>query len=250
MTSYWRYVRSDLYKLRHSSFFALHLAIPIIGAALALLFAAFSTSDAPNKLAAFCQFIGMAFPFAISMACHIMVEQEARAGRFQNILSLPNRKAAILSKLTLLLASGFLAMLLASALFSFLFPFASGTGLRPTGFYTLIPLVLWGSHIFLYCFHLMISIRYGKNVGIGLGGLGSLLAALLYTGLGTGIWFVLPHAWGMRFSISALETISGLPPADPTELYSGLVCFALLTCIILIAITLWFARYSGNRAAD
>ena len=39
----------------------------------------------------------------------------------------------------------------------------------------------------------MISFRFGKNTCIGLGAVGSLLAALLQTGLGTGIWFVIPY---------------------------------------------------------
>jgi ABC-2 type transport system permease protein len=243
-------MRCDLYKLHHSGFFVLHLVLPLVGAAVTLLFAGISHSDAPAKWAAFCQFMAMAFPFMIAIACHVLVEQEARAGRFQHILSLPNRTTALLSKLTVLLVSGFAATLWATVLFGFLFPFVSGTVGVPVEFYTIIPLVLWGSQIFLYAFHLLIAMRFGKNLGIGLGGVGSLLATLLYTGLGSGLWYVIPYGWGIRFSMYALEQMMGVSTLDPMELRMGLIFYGLWTCVMIAILLVWFSRYNGNRSAD
>ncbi len=250
MLNYVRYLKSDLYKLYHSSFFVIHLLIPAAGVAMLLLFAVISNSDTPAKLAAFCQFIAIAFPFIISMVCFMLAEQEAKAGHFQNILCLPGRKAVILSKLTILLASGLISVLLTSVSFSVLFPLVSEAAEIPIGFYTLIPLVLWGSHLFLYCFHLLIAFRFGKNVGIGLGGLGSLLAALLYTGLGSGLWFVVPYGWGIHFSMYTLQSLLGVIPSDLAEFRLGFVFSALFTCAIIVTLPVWFSRYNGNRASD
>lgn len=250
MLSYVRYLKSDLYKLYRSSFFVIHLVIPIVGVVMMLWFAGISKSDVPNKLGAFCQFISIAFPFVISMVCHVLVEQEAKAGHFQNLLSLPGRKTAILSKITILLLSGLFSTMLTSVLFCTLFPFVSGEAEIPIEFYTIIPLVLWGSHIFLYCLQFMISLRFGKNLGIGLGGLGSLLSALLHTGLGTGLWFVLPYGWGVRFSMYTLENMLGAAPLDRAEIHGGILSFTLYTSIILVIMLLWFSRYNGNRASD
>lgn len=250
MPSYWRYMRSDLYKLHHSGFFVLHLVLPLVGAAVTLLFAGISHSDAPAKWAAFCQFMALAFPFMIAIACHVLVEPEAKAGRFQHILSLPNRITALLSKLTVLLVSGFAATLGTTVLFGFLFPFVSGTVNVPIGFYIAIPVVLWGSQLFLYALQLMVAIRFGKNVGIGLGGVGCLLVALLHTGLGSGLWYVLPYGWGIRFSMYTLEHMVGVTTLDAQELQAGLVCYGVGTCVIIAILVGWFSRYNGNRWAD
>ena len=190
MANYICYLKSDLYKLCHSCFFLLHAIFAVCGAAMMLLYAGVSQSDDINKLAAYFQIMAVAFPFAIGIVCYVAAEQEAKAGHFQNILTLPYRQKAAFSKLTILLVTGLLATVLSSVLFGALFPLVGGTTEIPSRFYTAIPLVLWGSNILLYGIHFVLAIRFGKNLGIGIGVFGSLLVALLQTGLGTGIWFV------------------------------------------------------------
>lgn len=153
MNEYCRYLKSDIYKLRHSWFFAVHLLFPVLGAALMLLYSHFSSSDELNKLAAFAQIIAIAFPFVISIVCQVVAEQELQAGHFQNMLTLPGRKKAIFSKLIILLLSGLFSVALSTVLFGVPFSYITGTEL-PVRFFIFIPLVLWASNIMIYGLHL------------------------------------------------------------------------------------------------
>ena len=127
MKEYCRYLKSDLYKLRHSWYFAVHLLFPILGAVLMLLYSHFSSGNELNKLAAFVQIMAMAFSFAISVVCQIVAEQELQAGHFQNMLTLPDRQKAIFSKLAVLLLSGLFSAVFATVLFGVPFSYSTGT---------------------------------------------------------------------------------------------------------------------------
>ena len=187
MDEYCRYLKSDIYKLWRSWFFVIHLLFPMIGAALMLVYSCFSSSSELNKLDAFTQIIAVAFPFVISVVCQIVTDQELQAGHFQNMLTLSSREKAIFSKFAILLLSGLLSVILSTALFGVLFSYIMGTKL-PVGFFVFIPIVLWVSNIMIYGLHLILAFQFGRNFGISIGVVGSLLSALLLTGLGTGLW--------------------------------------------------------------
>lgn len=247
MSEYCRYLKSDIYKLRHSWFFMIHLLFPILGAALMLLYSHFSSSDELNKLAAFSQIIAIAFPFVISVVCQIVAEQELQAGHFQNMLALPSRKKAIFSKFAVLLLSGLLSVTLSTVLFGIPFSYITGTKL-PVGFFVLIPIVLWVSNIMMYGLHLILAFRFGRNLAISIGVMGSLLSALLQTGLGTGLWYVIPYGLGIRFAESTLTSIFNLPPTGNREIQIGIIFCVLVTCGIIGLIAFWFSRYSGTSS--
>lgn len=158
MDEYCRYLKSDVYKLRHSWFFVIHLLFPFFGAALMLIYSRLSSSSELNKLAAFTQIIAIAFPFVISVVCQIVAEQELQAGHFQNMLTLPNRKKAIFSKFAILLLSGLFSVTLTTVLFGIPFSYITGTKL-PVRFFILIPFVLWVSNIMMYGLHLILKIK-------------------------------------------------------------------------------------------
>ena len=85
MSEYYQYLKSDIYKLRHSWFLGIHLLFPVLGAALMLFYSRLSSGSELNKLAAFAQIIAIAYPFVISVVCQIIAEQELQAGHFQNM---------------------------------------------------------------------------------------------------------------------------------------------------------------------
>lgn len=244
MTEYFHYLKSDWYKLRHTSFFLLHLLFPVCGAVLMLLYAHFSGSSDLNKLAAFAQILALAYPFVISIVCQVAADQEMRAGHFQNMLTQPSRVKAIVSKFTWLTLSGFIAIVISTVIFGILFSFVTGSNV-PIGFFIVIPLVLWGSNILLYGFHTILAFRFGRNLGISVGAVGSLLSALLQTGLGAGIWYVVPYGWGIRFSESALAWLFHVPAVEMAEIQFGVLFCILCTCVIIIGMITWFSRYSG-----
>lgn len=251
MNEYCRYLKSDIYKLRHSWFFTIHLLFPVLGAALMLLDSHLSSRDELNKLAGFAQIIAMAFPFVISIVCQIVAEQELQAGNFQNILTLPSRKKAFFSKLGILLTSGLFSVALSAVLFGV--PFSYFTGIKLSwGFFIFIPVVLWASNVMIYGLHLLLAFRFGRNFGISMGVIGSLLSALLQTGLGDGRWYVIPYGLGVRFAENILLYIFHLSStADAeyyAEIYIGIVFCILVTGGIMGIVTFWISRYSGTSS--
>lgn len=243
MGEYFRYLKSDFYKLRHSIFFWLHLIITFLGACMMLIYSKVANSNEINKLAAFCQIIAIAFPFVIAIVCQTVAEQELCAGNLQNMLTLPCRRRAILSKFTILIISGLSSVVLCTELFGILFSFMLGFKI-PLRFFIIIPLVLWGSNIILYGVHLIIAFQFGRNVGIGMGVVGSMLTALLQTGLGTGIWYIIPYGLGIRFAENVMERVFYLSFITNSELYIGINFCIVATCVIIGTMIFWFTRYS------
>lgn len=247
MDEYYRYLKSDIYKLRHSWFFGVHLLFPVLGAILILLYSHLSSSSELNKLAAFTQIIAIAFPFVISIVCQTVADQELQAGHFQNMLTLPSRSKAIFSKLAILLLAGLFSASLSTVLFGVPFSYMTGTKL-PVGFFVLIPIVLWISNVMMYGLHLILAFRFGRNFGISIGVIGSLLSALLQTGLGTGLWYVIPYGLGVHFAESTLTYLFNLPPMGNIKNQIEIIFCTVVTCGIIGLITFWFSRYSGTSS--
>lgn len=247
MNEYFRYLKSDMYKLWHSWFFLVHLLFPVLGAAIMLLYSHLSTGSEWMELAAFIQMIAIAYPFAISIVCQIAAEQELQAGHVQNMLTLPSRGKVVFSKLAILLFAGLFSIALSVVLFGV--PFSCMTGMKlPAGFYALISLVLWGSNVMLYGLHLILAFLFGKNLGISFGVIGSLLSALLQTGLGDGRWYVIPYGLGVHFTERVLAYLFHLPRAANAENQIGILFCAVVTCGMMGLTAFWFSRYGGTSS--
>ena len=192
----------------------------------------------------------MAFPFAIGIVCQIAAEQEARAGNFQNILTLPNRAKSIISKLSILLFFGLLSAILCTALFGVFFSLTGSTLAISLEIIILIPTVIWGEqHIDLY-FQYLIALRFGGNFCIAVGVAGSLLSALLQTGLGTGIWFIIPYGLGIRFSEFALKKSAKFSSSYRfgNKNRNNILCYS--NKCYEWSNYFWFSKYDGNRISD
>ncbi len=244
------YIKSDFYKLRKSAFFWVHILFPIFGTALVLLYAVFAAVSDTNKIAVFFQLFAIAYPFVIGIVCEIAAGQEIRAGHCQNILVLRSRTKAILSKFLLLLVAGLFAMLFSLLLLIVLLP-VTGTKLTlPVSSLIAAALILWSSNILLYAVYIILAFRFGRTVCIGMGAVGSLLAALLQTGLGTGLWFVLPYGFGVRFTDYALKAALRVLPAVNAELKTGIVMCLGMTVLLIATLLVWFSKYDGKNVND
>lgn len=248
MGEQFRYIKSDFYKLRHSPFITLHLCFPICGAGIVLIYAMLSKSDEVNKLAAFFQILAIAFPFAIGIVCQIVAGQEAKAGNFQNILTLPHRAKSMVSKLSIMLIFGLLSAILSTALFGVFCVLAGSALAFSFEVIVLIPTVLWGSNILIYVFQYMLAMRFDGNFCIAVGAAGSLAAALLQTGLGTGIWFIIPYGLGIRFSEFALKKVLCLAVDMDMEIKMGILFCVIATSAIMGVVIFWFSRYDGIKS--
>lgn len=245
-----QYIKSDLYKLKHSALFWLHLILPICGTSLMLLYSMLTHISIENKVAAFFQIFAIAYPFVIGIVCSIISEQEILAGNCQNILTLPCRRKVISAKLFILLVFGLFSMVFSSVLFYLLLPIV-GIEIELPFLSVLIPtLVLWGSNIVFYILSLLLAFGFGKNVCIGIGVLGSLLTALMQTGLGTGLWYVMPYGIGIRLTEYSFISSINIPMEINKEIEIAIICDIIITMVLLITLIAWFSHYSGKRAAE
>lgn len=250
MIELYHYIKSDFYKLRNSSFFLVHMLFPILGVGFVLLYAMVASVRDINKIAVFFQIFAIAYPFVISIVCEITAEQEIKAGQCQNILTLHSKTKAILSKYLLLIVFGLLAVLFSLLLLVVLLPM-TGTKLSLTFPALLFPtMILWGSNMLLYVIYLILAFQLGKTVCIGVGAVGSLLAALLQTGLGTGLWFVIPYGFGVRLANYAFQFTTQVLNTISTELKFGIGMCGGMTVLFVIILLVWFSRYGGQYAND
>lgn len=246
MREQFRYIKSDLYKLRRSPFIIVHLGFAVCGAGSVIIYALFSKSSEVNKLAVFFQMLSIAFPFAIGIVCQIDVEWETRAGNFYNMLTLPNRRKSIISKLFILLIAGLLSAILSTVLFACFFSLTGAAFTLSFKVIILIPTVIWGSSIFIYVFQYMMALRFGGSSCIAVGAAGSLLSALLQTGLGTGVWFIIPYGLGSRLSEFALARVLGLTVCINSEIKTG-IAFCIIATSAIIGVMIYLFSKSEFR---
>ncbi len=244
-------LKSDLYKLCHSSLLLIHFIVPVVGIILFLWYYSFSTWNELNKLSAYIQVVSVSFPVLIGIIASILAESEQKAGGFQMLLSSATPKyIPHITKLIWLILFGFCSALLALVGFGIGFSILGYTTFKLL-FYIKTALLLSISVTPLYFLHYIISFIGGKGYSLGLGIIGSLLSALFLTGLGDGIWTFLP--WGICARFSETLLLSKLRNIDFLQ-YNGMIqsiIFVLIFIIIfLITLLLLFSNWEGRKTED
>ena len=178
-----RCIRANCLKTKRSILSVIYVLVPFV---LALAFAGYfhiSNWDRTLKISAF-----------LEITVGIIAQQESRAGQYQFILSaVPSRVSVYIGEICFLLINSLLFCVVAVACFSLLFPFASINGCIQ-----IIGLLLLGTAP-IYLIHFLCAFMFGKSASMGLGIAGSLLAAIMLTGLGDICWQYIPWAWSVRF---------------------------------------------------
>ncbi|MFD1903220.1 hypothetical protein ACFSQ7_02320 [Paenibacillus rhizoplanae] len=119
------------------------------------------------------------------------------------------------SKLLLLLGFSLGAVLITFTLFGTGFSRVLHQGSHGLLFYGTGAVIIFGSSLFLYLLHLTVSLHFGRGASIGIGIAGSLIAALMLTGLGDAMWPYIPFCLG-----SAIRLTVGLRPYRPFDISS------------------------------
>lgn len=256
-----RLVNADCKKAKHTPLLWIHLVVPLIGAAAMVCYDSFSkTAYSVSNVGGYLQLLALTFPLLIGVICSLCIEQESQAGKFQVLFTSSKPKCLTLfSKFIFLVLLGFGAALVA------IFCYAGGISavlhksLFPWSFYLTAALILIGSFLFCYIFHLFLSLRFGKGASIGIGIAELLLATILNTDLGDKIWVAFPCTWGIRFvttwtnfaSKSALQAAKYMMASQTAaELHTGiLICIAATILSIFVA-SVWFSRWEGQKSED
>ncbi|MBU3175418.1 lantibiotic immunity ABC transporter MutG family permease subunit [Clostridium estertheticum] len=247
MISLLRCIKSDFYKLRHTSIPWIHLLIPLAGAFMFLAYYRISSWDTVKKISGYLETLAIAFPLLIGIISGIVIEQEEQAGNFQTLLCNTKSKCTTyLSKLIVLLLLGTFSISLAVGVF------ALGFHVLPYLFYLKAGVALIIGNIFLYILHVFISLQFGKGASTGLGLAESLISALMLTGLGNRIWHFIPCAWGVRFCdylvVEWANYSTRAIVAVDTKQGAFIMLFAV--CIAFVASLFWFKKWEGRKSYE
>ena len=247
MTTLIRCIKSDFYKLRHTSIPWIHLLIPLAGAFIFLLYYHGRAKNSIMDIKTYLEALGIAFPLLIGLISGIVIEQEEQAGGFQVMLCTSKSKCTTyLSKLILLILLGTFSIALAVGVF------ALGFHVVPYLFYLKVGAALIIGNIFLYILHVFISLQFGKGASTGLGVFGSLISALMLTGLGNNIWYFLPWAWGVRFcDYIVFELVYPSAGAGVAiDMKQGVFIMLFAVCIAFVASLFWFKKWEGRKSYE
>lgn len=195
-----RMIKAEFYKMRGTLFFPFHVLLPCFGAHLFLAYYGYHDFAAGKEWAWYIEAVSIVYPVMISMVCAIAIGIEEKNHFFVLLGTAVHRKNSLLAKWTVLSVTGFFAVIMAVGGF---FAVWQMTGHERGGFgklCLLTILILWIASWSMYLFHLYLCLRWSGNISMCVGVLQSLLAALLQTGLGDGIWQFFLCAFGGRWS--------------------------------------------------
>lgn len=249
MKTFFRFMRADFQKIRHTPMLWIHIVVPILTVTLFLSYYSFSTASVSGKVGGYMEVLSIAFPLLIGILSAMAVEQEASAGHFQELLMAKYKLMSFLSKVCMLLLLGFGSLFITVGGFAFGFQFLLHQNLFSTNFYGKMILILFFSQIFMYLLHILCSFRFGAGASIGLGIAESLIAALMLTGLGEEIWRWIPCSWGVRLCEYYLElkTNGKYITIYVEEFQSGAsICF-VMTALLLLSSFIWFHYFEGRN---
>lgn len=245
-----RLIKADIMKLKSTHIFWMHLYVPLIGLLVFLGYYSYTPWNSYSKVLSYFKVLAMIFPILIGIITSIVADQEDIAQNFQNILIGSKIKClGIISKYILLLLLGLLSTILAVIGFYIGFSFIEKGVFSFTVYLSIIG-ILVGSNIIEYILHLFLSMRFSKEISIGVGIVESLISALFRTGMGDGRWPFFPSAWGIRFIDSFLLRYESANNYIDPSLNLGISMAFIGTSIGFIGVLIWFTKWEGNRIEE
>lgn len=241
-------IKSEFYRIRHTSLIWIHLIVPVLYT-LMYLFLAKTTGlrnyPKDDIIKTFLVLLSAAFPIIIGAITAKVSDLEMKAGGFKVILSeTKSRKKAYISKLIVLLIGGFFSTIIAICLFALLFQNQSMID------YLVEALLIFVGTIGIYIINLWVSIAIGPGASIGLGFVGALLAGLSLTGLFDSIWYYIPYTWPSRLSLTYIIG-NDLNRILTKEEFIKWAIIAIPVIIVLLILSLmWFKKRDGKAYPD
>ncbi len=109
--------------------------------------------------------------------------------------------------------------------------------------------------ITLFCIYIilfMFGLSFGKSASIGVGIVGSLISALMLTGLGDKVWKFIPWAWGVRFvDFYFLKYIDYTTYSYLIgEIRIGKMCAIIISVILFVYSLIWFNFWECTKGNE
>ena len=244
-----RCLRAEFYKLKRNPVTISHIIIPIVVSAVFLAYYAISGWNETDKITAFYETLGSAFPVLIGIFIASTMEQEQNAGAFQNLLTLRSKTAALFSKALALLLLGLFALLFTAVLFGFGFNMIHGQSSASMGVFIMAALVMWLSAIPLYLVFEIFAFVFGKAFAIGAGLISGLIGALFLTDIGMYAWKIVPLSWTARMP----ETFLVYELADSgvlSEIKSQAPIYMVVATVCFVGYFVFATNYEGSKISE
>lgn len=250
-------IRAELLKYQRTALLWMHLGIPILGAGFFLIYGRISVIGAERKFSLYIETLAIVFPAISAIICALAAEQEKRAGNLYHIFSLPGKKWKGMGiKYLVLCGLGLVALTLALGLYGA----GCAAGItQPAGsirLYLELTGILMSSQLLLYAWHLILAFQFTNGICIGTGVTESLLAALLMTGLGDGIWHWIPCSWGGHFAEYLIQYQSEYGAAEEIRNFirqdiprATVIAGGIMAAGVLAGM-LWCTRFEGSSIED
>lgn len=233
-------IRSEFIKLRHTAYWIIHILVPLVGANLFVVYFVFYRRvESFEKIKLTMELTAMVFPLLISVIVGINISQEERTSHFQNLLAVPNRKKAFLSKL----ATHFLSGMISLTMLFLLFGIGVNISNNKSFPWKLLLLTLPGlafSSLVLYVLHLFLNLKLGLGMSL-LWGVFECLQCILYSNIELhGLWRCIPFSWSVNW---INEIFSGQFSGRSAEWITN----GILAGCILSAVLHWFTHWEGRK---
>lgn len=249
MNNFINSIKAELFKVLLSKIFLLHIIIPVVGISLFAGYYSYSPWNEQDKLLAFIQTVVLAFPLMIAIVTSMVEEQEAKAGDFHNILSVPYlRVIEHLSKIFVIGLFGLFASILTVTGFGIIFRLM-GYVTYPIILYLKLSVLIFTLNFGLYIIQYMVSFSFGKGISLGLGVLGTLMSPLLNFGLADSFWYYIPFGWGIRmityyfYKVTNIEIFNVVSP----NYKMGALIITTIIIITIIIFLLWSKKWEGRN---
>lgn len=240
---------TDIIKLKSTPVLWLHVLVPALGLMVFLSYYAVSPMDVFMKQKTYITVICVAFPILSGVITAMVAEAEDQAGNYRNLLNVyPFKWPALMSKYLVLIVLGGLSTLI--AVIGFYLGMSQMTETLTIGTYFALTGILFGCSLFLYAFHLFLSLRFSKSVSVGIGIFEALIVALFRTGMGDGRWAYFPCAWSIRFTWTMMtQSGKGVMIQDPM-MRLGIALSIVVTILGVGLLMVWFSRWEGRKSEE
>lgn len=252
MKELFRCIRAEFVKMRHTFLYPVHIAVPLIGSMIFLLYYHTARWSEMGEIAGYAECVGIVLPLVISVVCAGSVGLEEE-NRFQIFLVGATYKWHLfLAKFLTLLALGILAVIAAVFLFAAGYLCVLGKESLPFEVFGILAVILCLGSVPLYLEHLLLNLMFVRQVSLCVGAVQFLLSALFLTGLGEGRWHFFPCTWSARGASLFFTYISKMGRSNIliTEMKRFAVTSLLIMLVICVIIRIWCQFYEGRRCND
>lgn len=258
-----RSIISEWMKTKRTAFRYIVVLVPILFSILVLAYISVYKIDYTFQIKVYelyFETIGIGLLMIAGILTVINVMGEDSAGEFRRLLIVPlSRNTIYLGKLFMIILITIIDMLVSVGILligiKFIYPGAYiqyGVFLEGTIFTTI-------ASLFLYGLYLIISMQFGIGLTMQITVGGTVLGALMQTGLGDKVWQFIPWAWPSRIGIMPVCKFEGLTKfynvnnvflkkSFIEEVTKGMPIAVISFLIICIIGVIWFKKWEGIKS--